>query len=120
VFGCGGDRDQMKRPAMGQVASLLADHVVLTSDNPRSEEPLDIIHQVKSGFVPGFHDFATIVNREEAILTALRMARPDDAVLIAGKGHEAYQIVRQTHIPFSDRDVVERGFARSGKAVPVN
>jgi len=113
VFGCGGDRDQLKRPAMGQVASLLSDYVILTADNPRSEDPQDIIHQIKSGFVPGFRDFSTVVDREEAITKALSMAHPDDAVLIAGKGHEAYQIFQHTHIPFSDREVVERFFARA-------
>ena len=108
VFGCGGNRDQTKRPAMGQVASLLADHVVLTSDNPRTEDPVDIIHQIKSGFVPGFREYHVVVDREQAITTALAMARPDDAVLIAGKGHEAYQMFDHITVPFSDRDVVER------------
>ncbi len=118
VFGCGGDRDQMKRPAMGQVASLLADHVILTADNPRSEDPVDIVHQIKGGFVPSFREHSTIIDREEAITTALGMARPDDAVVIAGKGHEAYQIFQHTAVPFSDREVVERYFAR-GRTVMV-
>lgn len=89
VFGCGGNRDHTKRPAMGQIASLLADHVILTSDNPRNEDPRDIIRQIQAGFVPGFREFHVMVDRETAITTALSMARPDDAVLIAGKGHEA-------------------------------
>jgi len=108
VFGCGGNRDQTKRPAMGQIASLLADSVILTSDNPRNEDPLDIIRQIKAGFMPGFHDYQVVVDREVAITTALSMARPDDAVLIAGKGHEAYQIFDHVAVPFSDRDVVQR------------
>jgi UDP-N-acetylmuramoyl-L-alanyl-D-glutamate--2,6-diaminopimelate ligase len=108
VFGCGGNRDQTKRPAMGYVASVLADHVVLTSDNPRNEDPLDIIHHVKAGFVPGFREYHVAVDRESAIHLALSMARSDDAVLIAGKGHEAYQIFDHIAVPFSDRDVVER------------
>jgi UDP-N-acetylmuramoyl-L-alanyl-D-glutamate--2,6-diaminopimelate ligase len=108
VFGCGGDRDQGKRPAMGKVASLIADHVVLTSDNPRGEDPMDIIHQIKSGFPLGFRQFEVIPDREQAIATALAVARRDDTLLIAGKGHEAYQIFDHITVPFSDRDVVER------------
>jgi UDP-N-acetylmuramyl-tripeptide synthetase len=108
VFGCGGDRDHTKRPAMGQIASLLANDVILTSDNPRSEDPRDIIHQIKAGFVPGFGHYQAVVDREQAIQRALAMARPDDAVLIAGKGHEAYQIFDHIAVPFSDREVVER------------
>ena len=108
VFGCGGNRDQTKRPVMGRMASLLADSVVLTSDNPRGEEPLDIIHQIKAGFAPGFRQFEVIPDREQAITTALGLARRDDTVLIAGKGHEAYQMFANVSIPFSDRDVVER------------
>ncbi len=117
VFGCGGDRDQTKRPAMGCIASLLADEVVLTSDNPRSEDPMAIICHIKAGFVPGFRDFHVAVDREQAITFALSMAKPDDAVLIAGKGHEAYQIFDHITVPFSDRDVVERSCAKA-VAVP--
>ncbi len=115
VFGCGGDRDQTKRPAMGCIASLFADEVVLTSDNPRSEDPMDIIHHIKAGFVPGFREFRVEVDREQAITFALSMAKPDDAVLIAGKGHEAYQIFDHITVPFSDRDVVERSCAKLTK-----
>lgn len=117
VFGCGGDRDRTKRPAMGQVASLLADEVILTSDNPRSEHPLDIIHQIKAGLVPGFQHAHIVVDREQAITTALEMARADDGVLIAGKGHEARQVFDHITVPFSDREVVERYFAHTAKAV---
>ncbi len=108
VFGCGGDRDQSKRPVMGRMASLLADQVVLTSDNPRTEHPLDIIHQIKAGFPQGFRHFEVVTDREQAIMTALSMARRDDTVLIAGKGHEAYQVFNHMSIPFSDREIVER------------
>lgn len=108
VFGCGGDRDQTKRPQMGKMASLLADHVILTSDNPRRENPIDIIHQIKAGFPQGFAQFDVVPDREQAILAALAAARRDDTVLIAGKGHEAYQLFDHISVPFSDRDVVER------------
>ncbi|HBH97751.1 MAG TPA: UDP-N-acetylmuramoyl-L-alanyl-D-glutamate--2,6-diaminopimelate ligase [Candidatus Omnitrophica bacterium] len=119
VFGCGGDRDRTKRPEMGQLASLLADDVVLTSDNPRSEDPIAIIRQIKTGFVPAFRAFRIEADRAQAITWALSMAQPDDAVLIAGKGHEAYQIFNHITVPFSDRDVVERFCAKLTKVVAV-
>lgn len=108
VFGCGGNRDHTKRPVMGKIASLLADHVVLTSDNPRAERPMDIINQIKGGFHQRFQQFEIEPDREQAILAALAMARRDDTILIAGKGHEAYQSFENVSVPFSDRDVVER------------
>ena len=108
VFGCGGNRDQSKRPVMGKMAGLFADYVILTSDNPRSEDPVDIIRQIQAGFSPGFDQFEVVPDREQAIRSALSLARRDDTVLIAGKGHEAYQTVDHVSIPFSDREVVER------------
>ena len=108
VFGCGGNRDQTKRPVMGKMASLLADYVVLTSDNPRGEDPRDIIYQIQSGFPPGFQQCEIVPDREQAIVAALSLARREDTVLIAGKGHEAQQIFDHVSIPFSDREVVER------------
>ena len=108
VFGCGGNRDQTKRPVMGKMAGLLADHVVLTSDNPRGEDPNEIIRQVKAGFPPGFTHYDVMPDREQAITAALASARREDTVLIAGKGHEAYQLFQNISVPFSDRDVVER------------
>ena len=119
VFGCGGDRDQTKRPIMGQVASLFADYVIVTSDNPRSEDPYFIMHQIKQGFVPGFRHFQAVIDRERAIATALAMANADDAVLIAGKGHESYQFFQHVAVPFSDRDTVERLLTHTAKVVAV-
>jgi UDP-N-acetylmuramoyl-L-alanyl-D-glutamate--2,6-diaminopimelate ligase len=110
VFGCGGDRDQQKRPVMGRMASLLADHVIVTSDNPRNEDPGDIARQIKAGFPAGFDQFDVVLDREQAITTALSRAHREDTVLIAGKGHEAYQVFEHVAVPFSDRDVVERWF----------
>jgi UDP-N-acetylmuramoyl-L-alanyl-D-glutamate--2,6-diaminopimelate ligase len=106
VFGCGGDRDRTKRPRMGRVACDLADHVILTSDNPRSEDPDDIIAEI----IPGFSKciYEVVVDREAAIERALAIARPGDIVLLAGKGHETYQILKHTTIDFVERDIVMR------------
>jgi UDP-N-acetylmuramoyl-L-alanyl-D-glutamate--2,6-diaminopimelate ligase len=112
VFGCGGDRDQTKRAPMGQVASLLADHVVLTSDNPRSEDPHLILRQIRTGFVPTFESFQVIPDREQAIVAALTLARSEDTVIIAGKGHEAHQTFARVSVPFVDRDVARRWLGR--------
>ena len=104
VFGCGGDRDTAKRPRMGEVAGRLADRVVLTSDNPRSEDPATIISQVRSGF----DDDRTLLvepDRRRAIAVALDEAAPGDLVVIAGKGHETTQTVGDTTVPFDDRAV---------------
>ncbi len=108
VFGCGGSRDESKRPIMGRMAGLLADYAILTSDNPRAETPQDIIRQIQSGLPPTFQSYQIVPDREQAIATALTMAQPNDTVLIAGKGHETYQVFEHVAVPFSDRDVVER------------
>ncbi|PWT71095.1 MAG: UDP-N-acetylmuramoyl-L-alanyl-D-glutamate--2,6-diaminopimelate ligase [Proteobacteria bacterium] len=102
VFGCGGDRDPGKRPLMGEVATRLADHTIVTSDNPRSEQPLAIIDQV---LVQAHPTYEVEADRAAAILKAIRGARPDDIVLIAGKGHETYQEIAGRRLPFSDADV---------------
>ncbi len=107
VFGCGGDRDHAKRPQMGAVAVRLADWVAVTSDNPRSERPLAIIHDVLHGMLPA--ERAKVVvepDRREAIATALAAARPGDLVLVAGKGHETTQTIGAEVIEFDDREVV--------------
>ncbi len=119
VFGCGGDRDQTKRPVMGRMASLLADRVILTSDNPRTEDPAEIIRQIQSGFPEGYQSFDAITDREQAIVAALSTAHRDDTILIAGKGHEAYQVFDHVSIPFSDREVIER-WAGSRHSVAVS
>lgn len=111
VFGCGGDRDPGKRPKMGRIAGELADYVVVTSDNPRTEEPEAIIDQIVQGLqgtraVQGGYEREP--DRARAITRALEMAQPADVVLIAGKGHETYQIFKDRTIPFDDREVARR------------
>lgn len=109
VFGCGGDRDRGKRPKMGAVAARLSDFCIVTSDNPRTEEPARILADIIPGLVlegkiEG-EDYEVIENREAAIRRALAMAAPGDLVLIAGKGHEDYQIIGNSRIHFDDREV---------------
>ncbi|MBI2351428.1 MAG: UDP-N-acetylmuramoyl-L-alanyl-D-glutamate--2,6-diaminopimelate ligase, partial [Deltaproteobacteria bacterium] len=108
VFGCGGDRDKSKRPLMGNVATRLADLAIITSDNPRSEDPAAIIKDIESGIDPGRKNYEIVVEREDAIRKALYSAEVDDTVVIAGKGHEPYQILKDTYIPFDDREVVRK------------
>lgn len=104
VFGCGGDRDRSKRPLMGRAASALSDLVILTSDNPRGEDPAAILAEIRAGLVPGAaHE--VIEDRREAIRRAIRLAGEGDIVLIAGKGHETYQEIGGARFPFDDREV---------------
>mgnify|MGYP000899206091 CR=1 FL=1 len=104
VFGCGGERDPGKRTEMGAIADRLADKIVLTNDNPRSEDPLKILEQIEAGIHR--HEVIRISDRREAIEFAMRQADSGDLVLVAGKGHETMQIVGAERIPFSDRTVV--------------
>ncbi|MFW5871142.1 MAG: UDP-N-acetylmuramoyl-L-alanyl-D-glutamate--2,6-diaminopimelate ligase [Verrucomicrobiota bacterium] len=107
VFGCGGDRDRSKRPAMGRVAGKLADKCYLTSDNPRSEEPDAILREIEEGIGPGA-DYEVVEDRESAIRMAVASARPGDVVLIAGKGHETFQEFANKTVPFDDRLVARK------------
>jgi UDP-N-acetylmuramoyl-L-alanyl-D-glutamate--2,6-diaminopimelate ligase len=107
VFGCGGDRDRTKRPIMGRIAAGLSDLTIVTSDNPRHEDPEAIIGEVMAG-VPAGAAAERVADRESAILKALASARPNDVVLIAGKGHEDYQVIGDRRVHFSDREVVDR------------
>lgn len=111
VFGCGGDRDRSKRPLMGAIAAAGSDRVIVTSDNPRSESPLAIIDEIVAG-VSQRGAVEIVVDREEAINTALAAARPGDIVLIAGKGHETEQIIGTERRHFDDREVVRRWSGR--------
>jgi UDP-N-acetylmuramoyl-L-alanyl-D-glutamate--2,6-diaminopimelate ligase len=113
VFGCGGDRDREKRPVMGRIASELADLAIVTSDNPRSEDPRAIIEEI----VAGTEDELEVVpDRREAIARAVEAAAPGDVVLIAGKGHEQGQQFRDRTVPFDDREVAREALRRLGAA----
>jgi UDP-N-acetylmuramoyl-L-alanyl-D-glutamate--2,6-diaminopimelate ligase len=111
VFGCGGDRDASKRPLMGRVAQALADHVILTTDNPRHEEPRAIVDGILAGMESG-SSVETVADRATAIARAIELARPGDSVLIAGKGHEEYQIFGDERRPFSDAQAARSALER--------
>lgn len=108
VFGCGGDRDKTKRPKMGRMASEIADEIILTNDNPRTENPEVILNEIEDGIKKGFGGYKRIPCRFEAIKESLKGRSKDDIVVIAGKGHEDYQIVGKKTFPFSDREAVEK------------
>jgi UDP-N-acetylmuramoyl-L-alanyl-D-glutamate--2,6-diaminopimelate ligase len=105
VFGCGGDRDRAKRPLMGEAAAQFSDYVIATSDNPRSENPAAILQDIEPGLKTTSTPYEMIVDRREAIFRAITQAKPGDVVLLAGKGHETYQILPAGKIHFDDREV---------------
>jgi UDP-N-acetylmuramoyl-L-alanyl-D-glutamate--2,6-diaminopimelate ligase len=109
VFGCGGERDKGKRPKMGAVVTDLADYAVITNDNPRSEEPLEIIEEIKKGIKKD--NYCVIPDRMEAIKKSLSIASGGDIVLVAGKGHENYQIIKDKKLEFDDRETVKKCLA---------
>jgi len=113
VFGCGGDRDRGKRPLMGAAAARLADRVFITSDNPRSEDPEAIVREIEAG-AHGTASVATILDRAEAIRAAVDEAQAGDALIIAGKGHETYQILSTGTIPFDDRTAAREALRARG------
>jgi len=129
VFGCGGDRDRGKRPVMGEIAGRYSDLAIITSDNPRTEDPSFILSQVREGILPlGLREFnpdelaevmpgkgfCTVENRREAIRMAVKLARPGDIILLAGKGHEDYQIIGTEKYHFDDREEAARAFSEVG------
>jgi UDP-N-acetylmuramoyl-L-alanyl-D-glutamate--2,6-diaminopimelate ligase len=123
LFGCGGNRDRGKRPEMGRIAARRSDVVVVTSDNPRNEDPQDILRDIVPGLeaegwteaapdeAPGRKRFVVIEDRKAAIRRALELAQPGDAVAIAGKGHEDVQIIGNRRLPFDDRQAVRDALA---------
>ncbi len=117
VFGCGGDRDGSKRAGMGRAASLKADIAVITSDNPRSEDPLRILEDIEAGLVSGGCEAVKIADRREAVGYAVLSASPGDLVLIAGKGHEKYQNIGGEAVPFDDRECAAEFLKQRGDAL---
>jgi len=107
IFGCGGDRDRAKRPLMAAIAERYSDTVIVTSDNPRTEDPDAIIKEIVAGFSPSFKPLIE-ADRKKAILSGINMAMPGDVLIIAGKGHEDYQIIGKVKYPFDDRAVVRQ------------
>jgi len=109
VFGCGGDRDKNKRAKMGKVAASLSDITIITSDNPRTENPVKIISEIEEGFIRVKNsNYYKITDREKAIKKGVSLAKRDDFLLIAGKGHEDYQIIGKVKKPFNDKIIVKK------------
>lgn len=116
VMGCGGDRDKEKRPVMALIASELSDKLVLTSDNPRNEDPMEILAQMKAGIPPQhFKKVLVQVDRREAIRTAVSLAKKGDIILLAGKGHEDYQEIKGVKYPFDDKAILQETFNEMAK-----
>jgi UDP-N-acetylmuramoyl-L-alanyl-D-glutamate--2,6-diaminopimelate ligase len=105
VFGCGGNRDRAKRPLMGRIAAALSDLVIATSDNPRDEDPAEILREIETGLAAGPAPYRIVVDRRDAIRMAIQEVGVEDSVIIAGKGHEDYQIIAGMRLPFDDRGV---------------
>ena len=111
VVGCGGDRDRTKRPIIAEAACEYSDKAIFTSDNPRSEDPEQIIKDMEEGLTPAAkRKYISIVDRKEAIKTAISLAKPEDIILIAGKGHEKYQEIKGVRNYFDDKEVVKDMF----------
>ena len=106
LFGCGGGRDKEKRPIMGEISGRLADFSILTSDNPRLEQPMDILNAIEAGIKPTGAPYVVIENRREAIRYAMQMGKPGDVIVLAGKGHETYQDIGGQKLPFDEKVVV--------------
>jgi UDP-N-acetylmuramoyl-L-alanyl-D-glutamate--2,6-diaminopimelate ligase len=116
VVGCGGNRDAAKRPVMAEIACKFSDRILLTSDNPRDEEPQDILNQMQAGVKPTeLRKTLSIIDRREAIKTAIALADPNDIILVAGKGHETYQEIKGQRSPFDDKQVLREMFTLLGK-----
>ena len=111
VVGCGGNRDQTKRPEMAKIAAEMSNRAVFTSDNPRFEDPQEILNQMEAGVDPQHYKrMIKITDRKEAIKTAVLMASPGDIILVAGKGHETYQDIQGVKHPFDDKIILSETF----------
>lgn len=116
VVGCGGDRDKTKRPVMAQSACDLSDRVIFTSDNPRTEDAGQILRDMETGLTSAAkRKYISIIDRREAIKTAVSFAKEDDIILVAGKGHEKYQDISGIKYPFDDKQVLREMFELLGK-----
>ena len=115
LFGCGGDRDKTKRPKMGRIAAELSDFCVVTSDNPRSENPHAIIEDILVGMQGISTPYVVVENRKDAIAWALHHAEPGDIVLFAGKGHEDYQLINGKKLHFVEREIIKEASAEISK-----
>ena len=111
IFGCGGQRDRLKRPKMGRVATSLADYAIINSDNPRSESPLRIIKDIEKGISKSKNNYCLIPQRSAAICKGISMLRKDDCLLVAGKGHENYQVLKNKILHFNDREEIKKCLA---------
>lgn len=107
VFGCGGNRDNSKRPIMGEISGEIADYTIITSDNPRGENPSDIVNQIEAGIKNVTQNYEIIVDRKKAMKKALQIAKTDDIIVLAGKGHETYQEINNEFIDFDERVVLK-------------
>ena len=107
VFGCGGDRDKGKRPIMGEISGRIADYTIITSDNPRTEEPEEIVKEIEKGIKKTKGNYEVIVDRTQAIEKAIKMANKKDIIVLAGKGHEPYQEINGKKFPFDERTIVK-------------
>lgn len=108
VFGCAGDRDNSKRKEMGRLSGILSDYTIITSDNPGYEDPMNICLEIEAGIKEITNNYEIVIDRENAIKKAIKIANKDDIILLAGKGHEQYQIIGEEKIPFSEKDIIKR------------
>ena len=104
----GGDRDKTKRPVMGEISGNIADFTIITSDNPRTENPDTIVQEIEKGIKKTKGKYVTIVNRTEAISYAIKMANKNDAIVLAGKGHETYQEINNEKLPYDEREIIKK------------
>ncbi len=107
LFGCGGDRDSSKRPIMGEISGRIADYTIITSDNPRTEDPEKIVSQIEEGIKKTNGKYVCIVDRIEAMKHAVQIAKKNDIVVLAGKGHETYQIIGHEKYPFDEKEIIK-------------
>ena len=115
VFGCGGDRDSKKRPIMGEISGRIADYTIITSDNPRTENPEGIVKEIEEGIKKTNGKYECVVDRREAIKKAIEIANKRDIVVLAGKGHEPYQEINHEKYPFDERIIVREIIEEMGK-----